>query len=118
MPVSVEDTVRTLRERERREELQRERHAQRTRAAVEEAVRAHLPAQGRAWLIGSLAWGGFGERSDVDLVLSGVSSAQATEIEDAVVRAGGVAADLLELEDLPASVRELVEREGCAVHGR
>jgi len=26
----------------------------------------------RAWLIGTLAWGGFGERSDVDLVLEGL----------------------------------------------
>lgn len=116
--MSVEDTVRTLRERARREQQQREAHAAATRVAVEEAVRTHLPEQGRAWLIGSLAWGGFGERSDVDLVLSGVGSAQATEIEDAVVQAAGTAVDVLELEELPASFRARVESEGCALHGR
>ena len=116
MAVSVEEAMRTFRERDRREQLQREQNAARVRGAVEEAVRAHLPQHGRAWLIGSLVWGGYGERSDVDLVLSEVGGAQATEIEEAVARAAGTSVDLLQLEELPSSFRERVEREGCALH--
>ena len=44
-------------------------------------VPGQLPAGTRAWLVGSLAWGGFGERSEVDLVLDGVSGPLATAIE-------------------------------------
>ena len=75
-------------------------------------VRGLLPPGGRAWLIGSLAWGGFGAHSDVDLVLADVDGSRATAIEVAVCKAVGVEVDLLMLQHLPQSFRERVEREG------
>jgi predicted nucleotidyltransferase len=80
-------------------------------------LRGPLPPGGRAWLIGSLAWGGFGAHSDVDLVLADVDGPRATAIEIAVCKAVGVEVDLLILKDLPQSFRERVEREGMAIHG-
>jgi predicted nucleotidyltransferase len=77
-----------------------------------------LPSGARAWLIGSLAWGGFGERSDIDVVLSGVAPAAATLIEENIARAAGVEVDILHLEDLPDSFRQRVEQEGIGVRGR
>jgi predicted nucleotidyltransferase len=76
-----------------------------------------LPVGARAWLVGSLAWGGFGPRSDVDLVLDGVSAAVATDIELAVARAANAPVDLLDLGDLPGDFRERVLAEGVALHG-
>jgi len=88
-----------------------------TRALVTEEVRARLAPGGRAWLIGSLAWGGFGVRSDVDLVLNGVPAEVAVELERAVARAAKAPVDLLILETLPAAFRARVEREGLTLHG-
>ena len=80
-------------------------------------VRGLLPAGGRAWLIGSLAWGGFGARSDVDLVLAGVDGQIATSIEVTLSTALGIEVDQLTFESLPPSFRARVEREGLAIHG-
>ena len=80
-------------------------------------VRGLLPPGGRAWLIGSLAWGGFGAQSDIDLVLADVDGPQATTIEVAACKAVGVEVDLLMLQHLPRAFGERVEREGLAIHG-
>jgi len=88
------------------------------RARVIDVVRCHLPLNAKAWLIGSLAWGGFGERSDVDLVLDGVDSTLATSIEIALCRAVQVEVDLLTYRQLPPSFRARVEREGITIHGQ
>jgi predicted nucleotidyltransferase len=84
---------------------------------VEHVVLPLLPAGARAWLIGSLAWGDFGERSDVDLVLSAVTDQESTAIEQAALRAGGAEVDLLRFEELPAEFRERIAREGRAIRG-
>ena len=76
-----------------------------------------LPPGATAWLIGSLAWGGFGERSDVDLVVDGVDRAELVGIERAVAKAAGVEVDLLELGTLPSQFRARVLAEGCEIHG-
>ena len=112
MQVRVEDAVRTLRERAAGARVRRERRAEALRARVQEIVREGLPAGARAYLIGSLAWGGFGERSDVDLVVAGLSGGEVAHLERALATAVGVEVDLLRLEDIPASFRARVESEG------
>lgn len=88
-----------------------------TRERVLATLRAHLPPGVTAWLIGSLAWGGFGERSDVDVVVSGLKGDEATRLELLLVGAAGVPVDLLHLETLPESFRSRVLAEGTVVHG-
>lgn len=87
------------------------------RAAVIEIVSSRLPPEGRAWLVGSLAWGDFGTRSDIDLVFEGVDPAQLVDIETAVVRRLDVPVDVLSLSELPETFRARVHREGIAIHG-
>ena len=118
MSVSVEESARAFQERALRARAARERHALEVRAKVEQQVKLLLPPGARAWLIGSLAWGGFGERSDVDLVLAGATECEATLLEDAVSRASGVEVDVLQLDELPAPFRRRVELEGAPLHGR
>jgi predicted nucleotidyltransferase len=69
-------------------------------------------------LIGSLAWrGGFGERSDVDLVVRGLGS---TEAADLWVRLGEVVdapIDGIRLEEAPAELRDRTLAQGVALHG-
>jgi predicted nucleotidyltransferase len=117
MSVSVEESARTFRERALRARAERERRAADLRVEVEHQLRALLPPGARAWLIGSLVWGGFGERSDVDLVVAGLTGSQATLLEDAVSRASGVEVDVLQLDELPAPFRRRVELEGVRIHG-
>lgn len=115
MPLSAEQSARVFRERAQRARQAREQHAARLRVEVATQVRELLPASGRAWLIGSLAWGGFGERSDIDLVLAGVTGADATRIEDAVARAAQVPVDVLDFDALPRAFQERVVREGLSL---
>jgi predicted nucleotidyltransferase len=61
--------------------MTREERAARIRVELEAQLKALLPAGARAWLIGSLAWGGFGAYSDVDLVVSGVDALETAELQ-------------------------------------
>jgi predicted nucleotidyltransferase len=115
--ITPQETAATLRRRSAETRRQAEVRAAEARARALAAIRATLPPGARAWLIGSLAWGGFGVRSDIDVVLSGVTGPQATAVETAVCRAVGAEVDLLTLEHLPPSFRERIEHEGVAVHG-
>jgi predicted nucleotidyltransferase len=118
MAIDAQAAARMLRERAQRARAAREGRAAEALRRVEAMVSPLLPEGGRAWLIGSLAWGGFGERSDIDLVTCGVNGVDATRIEDAVTRSLGVSVDLLELEVLPQGFRQRIEREGIPLHGR
>jgi predicted nucleotidyltransferase len=111
------DTVVTLLQRSARAREAALKRAGEVRAQVVALVRGQLPAGAHAWLVGSLAWGGFGERSDVDLVLDGVSGPLATAIEIAVAKATGVEVDLLALRELSPSFQSRVKQEGFAIHG-
>jgi predicted nucleotidyltransferase len=82
---------------------------------VLEVLRGQLPPGAGAWLISSLAWGGFGERSDVDLVLRGVGPAEALALEAALAAVAEAPVDLLSLEALPPSFQARVLAEGIYV---
>lgn len=117
MSVTPAETAATLQKRSAELRRQAETRAETAREQALAIVRGLLAPKMRAWLIGSLAWGGFGTRSDVDLVLSGVDPERVGAIEDALLRTLRVEVDLLVFEELPVSFRERIEREGIAIHG-
>ena len=63
-------------------------------------------------MIGSLAWGGFGLRSDVDVVVEGASPEALRRVAEEIGRATGRAVDVLDLDGLHATFRERVLAEG------
>jgi predicted nucleotidyltransferase len=65
-----------------------------------------------AWLVGSLAWGGFGERSDVDVVVRGMDETRVAAVWGVLVDTLDASVDLLRLEDLPEDFRRRVLTEG------
>lgn len=92
--------------------------AQRLQSRVREVAR-DLRVGGRidgAWLIGSLAWGGFGVRSDVDLVVRGTAASDAGPLWAHCVEQLGADAgervDLLRFEELPQAFRQRVLAQG------
>lgn len=117
MVVSVEQTVATLRARASAQRLLLEARAKVVRDRLDQSLSAHLAPGTRAWLIGSLAWGGFGDHSDVDLVLGDVDSSFASQLELLLTRELDVPVEVLRLEDLPATFRDRIEREGLRCHG-
>ena len=117
MAVSVDQTVATLRARARAQRAAQEACAQAVRDRLMQRLRLELSPGAKAWLIGSLAWGGFGEHSDVDLVVAGTDSAAANRLEMVLTRDLAVPVEVLRTEELPASFRERIERDGIACHG-
>lgn len=100
------------RARERREDWQRRADA--LRGEVAHAV-ARLREEGavrQCWLIGSLAWGGYGPDSDVDLVIEGLRRERWAAVWRSLSTELGTRLDLLRLEDLPAAFAERVRHEG------
>lgn len=69
----------------------------------------------RAWLIGSLAWGGFGLRSDIDLVIEGAGTGALSTIAERIGEATRRTVDVLALETLPPSFRKRVLSDGIHV---
>jgi predicted nucleotidyltransferase len=116
MPVTPQEAALTLRQRSTEARRAAEIHAVEVRNRAVALVRGQLPTGGRGWLIGSLAWGGFGVRSDIDLVLAGVDGQTATSIEIALCTALGIEVDQLDFESLSPSFRERIEREGVPIH--
>lgn len=117
MAVSVEQTVATLLRRAAAQRQAREAQALLVRERLFALLRCELPHGVRAWLIGSLAFGGFGAHSDVDLVIAGADAALALRLELLLTAALAVPVEVLRFEELPASFRERVEREGVPCHG-
>ncbi len=105
-----------------------QRHRQRIRSEEEERERliallrrdvrkvATDLGVGRVWLIGSLAWGGFGIRSDIDLVLERAEDgALRAEFEARLSNELNRAIDLLPLSKLSSSFQARVLSEGLLV---
>lgn len=101
--------------RDRAGEAAAERRARAVRERVAAAVRAELGGTAGAWLIGSLAWGGFGAHSDIDLVLQGGDPEVAARVERAAARAGGVEVEVLLWEELPRPFQRRIEEEGVPI---
>jgi len=86
MTVSVGQTIATLRARAERIRAAHATQAATLRERLATAIATLLPSHAKAWLIGSLAWGGFGERSDVDVVVRGLTPQAATRLDLALLR--------------------------------
>jgi len=119
MTHSPERLARTLVRRARR---RREGDLQRTdaaRAAVVGVLGEALDRNTalRAWLIGSVGWGEPHGRSDVDIVVEGLSPEDTASLWDQLSQACGFDVDLLRLEELDRSFRERVLSEGVEVRG-
>lgn len=115
MPVTASETAALLLRRQaKRKEADRAR-ADRVRQTAVEAIRRRLPAGARAWLFGSIAWGGFGARSDVDVAVEGVTPAEAASLELHLVSVLGLHVDLLRVEELPAPFVARIREHGDLV---
>ncbi len=66
----------------------------------------------RVWLVGSLAWGLFDERSDVDLAVRGLPAERDVESLDAVEKLLGARVDLIRVETVDAAFARRIEQEG------
>lgn len=118
MAVTARETASFLLHRTAGQEARDAERGEQIRQGLTALVRSRLPEGGRAWLIGSLAWGGFGTRSDADIVFDSVPDALVTEVEIAATRRFGIQIDTLILSELPPSFRARVERDGLPLHGR
>lgn len=122
-----EDLATTLVRRARRRRKEDERRLARARAGVEAVLQACLEDGSirRAWLIGSGAWGGVHARSDLDIVVEGLSGPEggggtgvrAGALWDRLSEAAGLDVDLLRFEGLDPGFRERVLAEGVEIHG-
>jgi predicted nucleotidyltransferase len=118
MPVHPADLAATLVGRRGADRARHRARAERLIARVRQLGRS-LRAEGAiegSWLVGSLAWGGFGARSDVDLVVRGAAlEAMGAVASRAAEQLGPDAEgriDVLRLEDLPPSFRDRVLTSG------
>ncbi len=82
------------------------------RASLDAALRASPVRPRRAWLIGSLAWGGFGGHSDVDVVVEGLDVEATSRLTVDLVRGLPVMPQVLRLEELPPSFADRVVSDG------
>jgi predicted nucleotidyltransferase len=116
--VTPEDLARTLVRRHAKAREQARSRAEGLRGVLLREVRDEI-ARGRlrrAWLVGSLAWGGFDLASDVDLVVEGVAEEDAAALWDRLSTELGARVDLLRLESLSASFARRVHDEGEPLH--
>ncbi len=110
MTVTPDDLARTLVRRNAERLAEWQRRADELRPRVLAAVVA-LQKEGackRAWLIGSLAWGRFGPRSDVDLVLEGLTADVAGRLWDEL----DVPVDVIRVERISPEFRARVLAQG------
>lgn len=100
-----------------RQERERERERARSLAQRLRAALRTLRGEGvfaRAWLIGSLAWGGFGRRSDADIVVLGADPSRIVRLAALLSDVAGIWVDVLRMEELPRSFRRRVLEDGVS----
>lgn len=83
-------------------------------AGVASGARA-VGAVDAAWLIGSLAWGDFGARSDVDVVVRGADAASLGALAARFGDALDAEIDLMRIEELPDAFARRVLAEGLRI---
>lgn len=118
MSVSVDQALATLRAREAAAAAEQQARAEALRQQLHRAVPVLRPEPATAWLIGSLAWGGFGPSSDVDVVVRGVNSKDACRIEMELTAALDTEVEVLRFEELPLPFQRRIEAEGEVLHGQ
>ena len=114
MPVRPEELASTLVARRRRERADTAQRASTARAQARIIARA-LREEGLvecAWLIGSLAWGEPGARSDVDVVLRGCAVSAVSAAWRRLGDALDLPVDVLRFEELTPSFQRRVLDEG------
>ena len=101
---------------------QRQATEERERLGILNVLKTTLPAMakeidcGRVWVIGSVAWGDFGVRSDVDLVLENSQGmANRAEVGHRISKLVSREVDVLALDQLTESFRHRVLNEGIRV---
>lgn len=118
MVIRPEDLKAAMRARAAEARRRNDAHAVTVREALDEALE-RLPGDlrpRRAWLVGSLSTGAFGARSDVDLVVEGLSYDRTSRLWAELSRALPVGLDLLRIEELDAGFRQRVLDEGSELH--
>lgn len=116
MAVRPEDLASSLRRRHRLARQHSHDRAQDLRARLKDELE-RLAKKGHVWIIGSLASGAFGVRSDVDLVVDDMTPDDACTLWDRLEQRLGVPVDLMRLEDLSPEFRSRVLAEGIPVRG-
>ena len=115
MAVEPADLARELVRRRKAESRATEERARHVRELVNAEVADVLKTgwASRAWLIGSLAWGHFGVRSDDDVVLEGLARERIGAVADRLANRVRTDVDILRFEDLPETFRRRVVAEGA-----
>jgi uncharacterized protein len=108
----------------RRRRVEREAQLATLRAKLMAAARRAAEALARrsdlrrVVLFGSVATGTADERSDIDLAVVGLSDREYFLASADAVEAAGVEVDLVQLEQAPASLCAVVERDGITLYER
>lgn len=76
------------------------------------------PGVQRVVLFGSAATGTADEHSDLDLAVVGLTDREYFRASADAVEAAGFEVDLVQLEQAPASLREVIERDGITLYER
>lgn len=102
MSVTVEQMIATLRQRAAERQARDAARGAELRRQLDAPAAAEELRGVELWLIGSLAWGGFGVRSDIDVVVGGLPPERVGPLETAWTLALRVPVELLRYDSLGA----------------
>lgn len=114
MSVTPEDLARTLLARERSRREHNARRAEQLRRALSSWAAAAKASGlvGRAWMLGSLARGDWGDASDVDIAVEGLAPNCEASTWSGLEALLSSSVDLLRVESLPRPFAERIRAEG------
>lgn len=76
-----------------------------------------VPGLKRLWLLGSVAWGGFHERSDIDVAVEGVGERDYWSLIGIIERAVDVPVQVIRVEEIDSGFRTRIVNEGLELYG-